>query len=315
VPAALLSAAIVLPSALWALQIGPAPGDGMDSVLGGRSGGLLWVLAKGTASLVVATLAYPQPFLVIFLVVFGAIAWRGLRAPAPAASAIEPVPNATLLATVMGVAIALHWLLVPLARASEFQERLLQPALIILPVYLFMLVERGIRPGDAPARLIRNYALTLAMVAGVALAARIGIHGAGADYCRTACRDLLPAADIAAGLRKAGFNGKGTVVVRDVHLGGNLRAHFPQARFMATGFPPKVWPRPAGSGQCLALWNNYKGQGALHRAEIRAYLAGELGAPAEVKGREGTVTARYAGSQRTYSVLYELYDAPQGDCR
>jgi len=204
VPAAVLAAAIVLPSALGALQIGVVPGDDMHGVLGNRGGSLLWVLSKGTASLIVATLVYPQPFLAIFLIGFATIAWRGLCQPAPAAAGgLEANPGAALLATVMAVAVALHWLLVPLARATEFQERLLQPALMILPVYLFMLVERGLQASDNPARLIRNYARTLAAVAGVALIARIGIHAVGADYCRSACRELLPAAEIAAGLSAA----------------------------------------------------------------------------------------------------------------
>jgi 4-amino-4-deoxy-L-arabinose transferase-like glycosyltransferase len=323
VPAALLAAAIALPSALWALQIGPAPGDVVANVVGAHSGSLPWVLVKGTASLALATLVYPLPFLVLFLIAFGAPAWRGLRASTTAAGTLEPVPSAALLATVMLVAVALHWLLVPLARATEFQERLMQPALMILPVYLFMLMERGLAGGDAPARAVRNYALTLAAVAGVALAARVGIHAAGADHCSNACRHLLPAADIAAGLRKAGFSGKGTVVVRDIHLGGNLRVQLPEARFMATGSPPKVWPRsasrpapgPAGTGQCLAVWTDHRGQAQQDRSAIHAYLTRALGVPAGAKGREGEVSARYAGSQRTYRVLYELYDAPQGDCR
>jgi hypothetical protein len=316
IPAVLLAGAIVLPSALFALQMGPAAGDGMEGVLGGRSGGLPWVLVKGTASLALATLVYPLPFLVFFLIAFGAMAWRGLRMPAPAIGGVEPIPSAALLAMVMGIAVGLHWLLVPLARATEFQERLLQPALLILPIYLFMLVERGLGGSEAPIRAVRNLSLTLAAVAGVALFARIGIHAAGADYCRTACRDLLPAADVAAGLRKAGFSGKGTVVLRDIHLGGNLRLHFPEARFMATGYPPKVWPAPTGNGQCLAVWTDYKGQEAQYHADIRDYLTRELGVPAEAKkDRVGTVTVQYPGSQRSYKVLYELYDVPQGNCR
>src|SRR5262249_11545575 len=154
-PAALLAAAIVLPSVLAALQMGPAAGDSMDGVLGDRGGSLLYVLAKGTASLAVATLAYPQPFLVIFLIAFAPMALRGLRSPAPASAiGIEPIPSAAFLATAMAIAVGLHWLLVPLARATVFQERLLQPALMILPVYLFMLVERGLG-GSIPARKIR----------------------------------------------------------------------------------------------------------------------------------------------------------------
>jgi 4-amino-4-deoxy-L-arabinose transferase-like glycosyltransferase len=316
IPAGLVAAALVLPSALWAMHVGPAPGDSMDGVLGGRAGSFPWVLAKGTASLLVATLAYPQPFLVVFLIILGPVAWQGLRKPAPAATlAAEPMPSAAFLATVMAVAIGLHWLLVPLARATEFQERLLQPALMMLPVYLFMLAERGLEARGA-LRSVHTYAIALVVLAGVALTVRIGIHIAGADYCRTGCRDMLPAADIAAGLRKAGFKGKGTVVVRDVHLGGNLRVQLPEARFMATAYPPRVWPKPAGNGQCLAVWTDAKGQEAQQHADIRAYLENELGVPANAKkDGVGTVTVWYAGSKRTYRVLYELYDAPQGDCR
>lgn len=315
VPAGLVAAVIVLPSALWALQLGPSEGDGMDGVLGDRGGSFLVTLVKGTASLVVATLAYPQPFLVIFLIAFTPIAWRGLRAPAPAAAiGIEPMPSAAFLATVMAIGVGLHWLLVPLARATQFQERLLQPALMILPVYLFMLVERGLG-GNMPARKIRNYALALVALAIGALGARIGIHVAGADRCRSACRDMLPAAELAAGLRQAGFGGQGTVVLRDVHLGGNLRVQIPQARLVAIGYPPKIWPKPAGSGQCLLVWGDYGLPAEQQHAEIRAYLTRELGTPVEAKGREGTVTVPYAGSRRTHRLFYELYDAPQGDCR
>ncbi|HEX6001648.1 MAG TPA: glycosyltransferase family 39 protein [Hyphomicrobiaceae bacterium] len=341
VPAALLAAAIVLPSALWALHVGPAAGDGMGNVLGDRAGTLPLVLVKGTASLALAVLAYPLPFLVIFLLAFGPIAWRGLRVPATSAPGADPfaptcgylpsdakrgltpaVPSTGLLAMVMIIGIALHWLLVPLTRATHFAERLMQPALMLLPVYLFMLVEGGLKGGPAPARHVRNYTIALAAVAGVALLARIGIHAAGPDVCRTACRDLLPVVHLAAGLRQAGFNGKGTVVVRDVHLGGNLRVQLPEARFVATGYPARMWPRPAPesadtsrSGQCLAVWSDYKGGAERQYAEIRAYLARELGVPAEAKGRRGEVAARYAGSKRTARVLYELFDTPQGDCR
>jgi 4-amino-4-deoxy-L-arabinose transferase-like glycosyltransferase len=323
VPAGLVAAAIVLPSALAALQLGAAAADDIDRVLGDRNGSLLFVLAKGTASLAVATLAYPQPFLVIFLIAFGAIAWRGLRAPASAsasasapglATGVEPMPGTAFLATVMAVAIGLHWLLVPLARATVFQERLLQPALMILPIYLFMLVERGLG-GSIPARKVRNYAIGLAVLAVAVLGTRIGIHIAGADHCRGACRDLLPAADIAAGLRAAGFKGTGTVVVRDMHLGGNLRAQLPEAHIMATGYPRQVWPRFAGTGQCLLVWSDYGIRAERQRADIRAYLTRDLGASGEAKGREGAVTVPYARSQRTYRIFYELYDTAQGDCR
>lgn len=316
VPAALVTVAVALPSALSALNMGRSAGDDIGSVLGERGGGLLYVLAKGTASLAVAVLAYPLPFLVIFLLIFGSAAWHGFKAPARVqAPAVQRVPDSALIGTVIGIAIALHWLLVPLAGATQFLERLLQPALLILPVYLFMLVERGLERSLVSARAVRNYALALAGVAGVALLARVGIHAAGADYCRGPCRDLLPVADIAAGLRSAGFSGKGTIVVRDVHLGGNLRVQFPEARVMAAGYPARVWPKPAGAGQCLVIWSGYTGPAEGTRAQVYAYLERELGVPAAVKPREGVVTAPYPRSQRAYRLFYGLYDAPQGDCR
>jgi 4-amino-4-deoxy-L-arabinose transferase-like glycosyltransferase len=318
VPAALVTAAVALPSALWAFGMGPSSGDAMDGLLGQGSGGALpLVLAKGTASLAVALLAYPLPFLVIFLAVFGGAAWRGLRAPPASAPgpALEPVPDSALIGTVMVVAVALHWLLVPLARATEFQERLLQPALLILPVYLFMAVERGLGRSGPAARAVNGYALALAAVAGVALAARIAIPAAGADTCRSACRDLMPVEALAAGLRGAGFTGSGTVVVRDIHLGGNLRVQFPAARVMATGYPPRVWPRPVGTGQCLLVWSAYTGPAEEARAQVQRYAAGDLAVPADAKPREGTVEVPYARSRRTYRIHYALYDTPQGECR
>jgi hypothetical protein len=82
---------------------------------------------------------------------------------------------------------------------------------------------------------------------------------------------------------------------------------------MATSYPPEVWP--AENGRCLAIWSDYGMPSDRQRAQIRAYLAGGLGVPAEAKGREGAVTVQCTGSRRTYRVFYELYGAPQRDCR
>src|SRR5262245_28764770 len=78
VPAALVAGAVVLPPALWILSQGAAQGDDIAGVLAQQGGPWLLILAKGTASLALAVLAYPLPFLAIFLILFGASAWRGL---------------------------------------------------------------------------------------------------------------------------------------------------------------------------------------------------------------------------------------------
>ena len=313
VPAALAAAAIALPPALWIFSMGAAPGDDVGGVLAQQSGPLPLILAKGTASLALAALAYPLPFLAIFLVAFGAAAWAGVRRGEGVPQVLQPVPDARLIGLAMAIALGLHWLLVPLAGATQFPERLLQPALMILPVWLFMLVERSGRP---VARAAGHYAIALAVVAGVALLARVGVHAAGADYCRKVCRDLLPVADIAAGLRNAGFQGNGTIVVRDMHLGGNLRVQFPHARVIDTGYPARTWPKASGMGQCLAIWTEYSGPTEQTRSRVYAYLVKELGVASDAPRREGAVTASLPGSKtRSYRLFYALYDGPQGECR
>jgi 4-amino-4-deoxy-L-arabinose transferase-like glycosyltransferase len=310
--AALVTAAVVLPSVLWALHVGPASGDHVGGLLGRDDGSFLRVLVAGTLELARAVLVYPQPFLVIFLLAFGREAWSGLWAQGAAAPTREPVPDSRLVGLTIAIAIALHWLLVPLARATDFDERLLQPALLILPVYLFMLVERS----GMPPRAIRAYGAAIAGVVAVVLVARVGIHAAGADYCRGNCRALVPFPELAAGLRSAGFKGGGTIVVSDFHIGGNLRVQFPDARIMQIGYPSRVWPKPSGTGQCLAVWTGSAGAGERARRQVDAYLAKEFGISTIAPRREGTAAAAMHGSMtRSYQLSYALYEAPQGECR
>jgi 4-amino-4-deoxy-L-arabinose transferase-like glycosyltransferase len=313
VPAAVVAALVALPPALWVLSHGAAQGDDIGGVLAQQGGPLPLILAKGTASLALAVLVYPMPFLAIFLIFFGAAAWRGLRLQQSDAPAIGPVPDVKLIGLAMAIAIALHWPLVPLTGATQFPERLMQPALMILPIWPFMLVERS---GLPPPRAIATYAVVLAGLAGVALAVRVGAYAAGGDYCRRVCRDHLPAVELADAVRKAGFHGKGTIVLRDMHLGGNLRVQFPEARVVDTGYPARSWPRPAGTGQCLAVWTEYGGNAEDRRRQLYAYLGKELGVAPDARRREGEVSAVYHGSKtRAYRLFYGLYDGPQGECR
>jgi 4-amino-4-deoxy-L-arabinose transferase-like glycosyltransferase len=301
-PAGLVTAAIALPSALWAMHVGPAVGDGLGTLLGEPSASALRGFLVGSADLTVAILVYPLPFLAIFLILFGGAAWRGFSAPVALVSPPPPV-DADLIGRVMAIAIFLYWLLVPLAGATNFSERLLQPALQILPIYLFMLVERG----GAQPRALRLYGLSIVGVVVVAVAARILVVAA----CPGACRTLVPFEDVAQRLRVAGFAGNGTIVVSDFHIGGNLRVEFPAARVVDIGYPPRVWPAPRGQGQCLVLWTKGNVQGALD-----AYVGRQLGVPAQAPRGEGSITVPMQGSRaRAYRLNYRLYEGSQGDCR
>jgi len=304
-PAALLTAAIALPSALWALNVGPAVGDGLGVLLGEPARSRFVGMLLGSADLALAVLVYPMPFLAIFLALLGPAAWRGFKAPAPLP---EPVVSARLVGRVMAIAVILHWLLVPLAGATNFSERLLQPALQILPIYLFMLVEGG----QASERALSLYARALVGVVVVALVARVVVQAT----CPGACRTLVPFAEVARELRAAGFAGTGTIVVSDFHLGGNLRVEFPRARVIDIGYPSAAWPAASGQGQCLALWPV---KADVERA-IESYLNRELDVPVDVPRRGGEVIVALHGllnsaKTRNYHLVYRLYEASQGKCR
>ena len=304
-PAGLLTAVIALPSALWAVHVGPAVGDGLGTLLGEPAHSRLGGVVLGSADLLLAAVVYPMPFLAIFLAVLGPAAWRGFKAPAPQP---EPIISVHLVGMVMAIALILHWLLVPLAGATNFSERLLQPALQILPVYLFMLVERG-QPAE---RALKLYAQAIVAVAIVAVAARILVQAA----CPGACRALVPFQDVAQHLRAAGFAGTGTIVVSDFHVGGNMRVQFPHARVVEISYPPRVWPPPSGQGQCLVLWpakGNVEGT-------LDAYLDRDLGVPADARRREGEMVIPLpilmpGYKTRAYRLFYRLYEESQGDCR
>ena len=301
VPAALLTAAIALPSALWAARQGPAAGDGIATLLGDPAGSRLGGLLLGSADLALAVLVYPMPFLAIFAALLGGAAWRGFGA---ASEPPEPVVGAELIGMVLVIALALHWLLVPLAGATDFSERLLQPALQILPIYLFMLVDRG----KASARQIERTALAIFGVAAIAVAARIVVD----TVCPGACRAHVPFHDIGQHLRAAGFAGDGTIVVADFHVGGNLRLEFPQARVIQIGYPPAVWPPPRGRGQCLLVWSPKVNR----EAAFAAYLSYNLGVAADAPRRDGVLTLPLPGWRgRNYRLNYRLYPESQGECR
>jgi 4-amino-4-deoxy-L-arabinose transferase-like glycosyltransferase len=312
VPAGLVVIAVVLPSVLWTLQAGPAAGDSVQNVFGREDGGLIRNLVTGTLELATSVLVYPQPFLIIFLIAFGREAWCGLRGRGTVNLSPNRVPDRAFVGTSMVVALGLHWLLVPFAGATSFEERLLQPALLILPVYLFMLLERG---GTSVVR-SNKYFVAVGVVVVATFFARVGIYAAGADYCRGACRAFVPFEELAARLRDAGFGGKGSIVASDFHIGGNLRVQFPDARLLQIGYPSRVWPGSSSMGQCLAVWTGSLEASDRMRGRVDSYLVKELGVSVGAPRREGAVSAPMLGSVvRTYRLFFALYDGPQGECR
>jgi hypothetical protein len=309
--AGLVAIAIVLPSVLWALHVGPAAGDRVDNLLGRDQGPFIRNLAAGTFELAKGLLVYPQPFLTMFVIAFGREAWYGFRNGRPVNSATPRVPD-SFVGVFMVIAIALHWLLIPLAGATNFEERLLQPALFMLPAYLFMLLERS----GLPLCSISRYLKAVAVVIAATFVTRAAIYAAGADYCRGVCRAFAPFDAVATGLRNGGFNGQGSILASDFHIGGNLRLQFPNARVLQIGYPSTVWPRPSSMGQCLVVWTISPGTIDRVQDRMNSYLVSELRVGTIGRRSQGEIAAPMLGSKtRIYRLQYALFDTSQGECR
>jgi 4-amino-4-deoxy-L-arabinose transferase-like glycosyltransferase len=280
----LVASLIAGPTGLWVLTHHPSfTGLGQEVLVdpaAGRS------LLEGLESLVLSALAFPQPMLVLLLLA----GWPALRR-LPA----ELVPLAALVA----VAFALHLLLIPLAGAVNFPERWM--VTIELPLAILLL---GAIARDHP-RLVVVASTILAVVTGSWLASA-GIGLTDAAYCGK-CRTRLPVAAFVDGARAAGFD-RGTVVVLDMHLGGNLQAAFDgDARVILPTYPLDIWP-PAGDGQCLVAWREGRDGTSVIAAAERLGAAFDEGTPTIVRAPILGAEAPLQG------MVFRLVDGA-GDCR
>jgi 4-amino-4-deoxy-L-arabinose transferase-like glycosyltransferase len=308
VPTALVCVAIVLPTLLAVIFIGQNPQSTFWGVLVGEGASYLERVVEGTFRLVASAFVYPQPLLPLVFLAFALPLWRGLRRPDPALRG----PELTLLVWTMAISLALHLVLVFAFGVRQFYERLMQPPLFILPIALFMLIERG-RPSK---RSVNAYALILTVLVAGTLAARIVVYMIGADYCGS-CRNMAPFRALAEDLREAGYSGGGTIVVDSFPVGGNMRVAFPDARIMDAAYPPRIWPAPRENRPCLLLWQERDPERTVSTEHwLRAYLADGLHASPDAPHREGVVSELMFGSKtREYRLRYVLYEGAAGDCR
>jgi len=67
------------------------------------------------------------------------------------------------------------------------------------------------------------------------------------------CWEYQPFDEYADGLRQAGFE-TGTIVVKNMYVGGNLRPFFPDARIVMEGYPLSIFPAAPPTGGCVLAW-------------------------------------------------------------
>jgi hypothetical protein len=317
-------ALVVAPTALWVLDQGATPGSVSASVLLEPEGaGRVLRLLDGTFALALAVLLFPMPFLIVFAVLFGPAARRGFARWRERAAPAGVVPPGFLL-KLIGVTLFLHWLLVPALGADAFTARWMHPVLMIVPVLAFQLAAAGARaaPG-APAaphdqrpdgRALRIYLIVTVLFVALALGVRVIRHVRGADHCGR-CREMAPFAELAAQLRRLGFE-EGTIVADGMHAAGNLSLRFGDSRVLDPAFPASVFPPATGHGQCLAVWPEEGRTASMGRERVERYLQNQLAAPWDAAPVRGEVSAPMAGSSsRMYRLGYAYFAAGAGDCR
>ncbi|MGI9418246.1 MAG: glycosyltransferase family 39 protein [Geminicoccaceae bacterium] len=306
-----IMAAISTPTALWMFahdqSVQAVSSDILtdEAAIGGLS---LWL--EGGSTLLRSTLLFPLPFLPIFLVLFGQ-SLRFRRAQLP--TTFRPALTPTFFGFLMLIMLGLHVLLIPLFGAVNFTERWMHPALMPLPIFLFALAERG----ERPERRIAGYLAVTAILVAAAIGARLYRSVEGADHCGK-CREFAPFAELAGGLRQAGF-AQGTIVADGLHIGGNLRMLFAGSLVVDPAFPPALWPdgkSADGSVDCLLVWRDDADRTRERRDGVRQYARVEFGLSTTAIPKTGRLDAALLGSSsRRYALGFELYREKDGGCR
>jgi len=259
---ALVVISVVAPHGLWAWE----RLDAMQGALGGigqhnapASYGPR--IASGLTSLASALVQFLFPFWLIVLV-FYPRAFRPLKAP---------LPDALRLAgRSIAISIGLLALVVLLGGPVEIKPRWMHVVLLLTPLYLFGRIEAvGYRP---VAR--RGYVAVLSLLPLLVIAAWLGQTYLAPKFGQTT-RFHAPYDRLAQQLHGAGFEG-GTIVADGLHLAGNLRLFFPDARVLTPAYA-QFLPPARQSGPCLLVWEDRAGAGV--PAALQAYLAGH-GKPA-----------------------------------
>lgn len=238
--ALVLAALVFLPHGLWMMAQPADYGATLAKVAGiGPGGSYFGNLARGLGSLGMATLVFLFPFWLLA----GALLWPALRRRSDGAS-----PWLRCLAWAAIIGLAGMAATAVLFQATYFKDRRMHAVLVTVPVLAVAWAARG--------DLARwRWRIWLGLLAVCLVGAVVGIVGQAlfeARSCRN-CRLQAPVPELARMIAERGFQGSGTILAGDEHLGGNLRLAFPAARTLVPQYGP--WLPAAQPGQCLLAWS------------------------------------------------------------
>lgn len=249
-------------------------------------------VASGLASLASALVQFLFPLWLILLLTFP----RAFH-PLKATPLSEPL---RLIGRVLAIGILLLALVVLLGGPVEIKARWMHVLLLLAPLYFFGRIEAAYGDRIAkPAYLVALFLLPALVIAAWAAQTYL------APQWHKATRFHAPYDRIANEIRATGF-ARGTIVANELHLAGNLRLFFPEARVVTPAYayylPP---PRPAEP--CLLAW---EGSAALPDA-LQTYLSQHGQARAEGMAAQAQAKYRYSETE-TMTVGYLLL--PAGRC-
>ncbi len=144
------------------------------------------------------------------------------------------------------------------SRANYAVHSILPMLVIAIP----WLTEKARETNPTPRRVQVFMAVLLAFTI-TAYAVRSGNLFVYEPFC-SRCRWAVPYAELADKLREQGFD-RGTIIVNDPHVGGNLRRFFPDSRVVMPGLPPPpgddkkiavVWPASTKNAEMPADLRN-----------------------------------------------------------
>lgn len=241
---------VVAPYAIWLLADPPRAADLGTRLFPALPAHTLPGIAGGLRDALTFPLLVLSPYIVVLPMAFPAI-FRTIFRPSPL-PAIEPTTFDPTLFLQHLLVIELSGLIVfngLLYMRSNYAVHSILPMLVIAIPWL----TAKARETNPTPRRVRVFMAVLLAFTITAYAVRSGNLFVNEPFC-TRCRWGVPYAELAEKLRDQGFS-RGTIIVNDVHVGGNLRRFFPESSIVMTGAEHGMAsPHAAATGKIALVW-------------------------------------------------------------
>jgi hypothetical protein len=247
-----LAAAVAVPIAgpyvIWLLS---TPG-GLDSVLPGwvsHPRGHWYAMLLGVRRSFTEPVMYLSPLLMIYPLLFPRMLGNIRRTVriAPNRGQEPDYEQLILHLTLLNIAVLLAAGLA--LGINHYAVHALMPLFLITAIWLTAQARKAARGGWE----VRRFVILALSIAIFAYFARMANMYVLEPVCQI-CRWGIPYAELADGIREAGFT-RGRIVVYDFEIGGNLRRFFPEAEVELAGPTPYVPPVASdASGSTAYVW-------------------------------------------------------------